>query len=533
MDVHGRNTGPFRGRPPKVGVMDIIHDAGPSMSTFAQLETQLVFKQYAAIMPQVVKVWCQRMGCDVSYATHFSQAPLLSQLPDDLDVVFVYCCTQEAHMAYALSRYYQKRGCLTVLGGPHAHSFPEDAERFFDVIVGACNEELIREILVDRPRGVELSSEPPQHFPTVEERMEDIRSALFYRGYPLLASTIPLYASVGCPYTYDFCIDYDSKYRTLDVGTLEEDLRFINANFPNVTIAFHDANFGVRFDETLSVLEKVNNRTRYGVGLTMSVLSNPERVRRLRDTGCRYVQCGIESLSGFHAKQGRQRDLSLVEAQSKAKDFFRGLAQNFEMTQANIIFGLDDDAGPELVDAYVDFIEAGDAGIINMCIPTPFAKTPMYDTLQREGRILPLPFMFYRDSYLAVRPKHYSARDYYDNLITILKASTSAKAIAGRFASTRHGGHRRHALSKTFGDLVMRAVDRFQFLPTCIAIRKALEEPDMWAFYEGRTSKLPALFRQEFEGRWKRFDGLVTADELAKPIFPEARVNVSRKLRVV
>ena len=54
----------------------------------------------------------------------------------------------------------------------------------------------------------------------------------------------------------------------------EEDLRFINANFPNVTIAFHDANFGVRFDETLSVLEKVNNRTRYGVGLTMSVLSN-------------------------------------------------------------------------------------------------------------------------------------------------------------------------------------------------------------------------------------------------------------------
>ena len=153
MDAQGRNTGPFRGRPPKVGVMDIIHDAGPSISTFAQLETQLVFKQYAAIMPQVVKVWCQRMGCDVSYATHFSQAPLLSQLPDDLDVVFVYCCTQEAHMAYALSRYYQKRGCLTVLGGPHAHSFPEDAERFFDVIVGACNEELIREILVDRPEA--------------------------------------------------------------------------------------------------------------------------------------------------------------------------------------------------------------------------------------------------------------------------------------------------------------------------------------------------------------------------------------------
>ena len=191
--------------------------------------------------------------------------------------------------------------------------------------------------------------------------MEDIRSALFYRGCPLLASTIPLYASVGCPYTCDFCIDYDSKYRTLDVGTLEEDLRFINANFPNVTIAFHDANFGVRFDETLSVLEKVNNRTRYGVGLTMSVLSNPERVRRLRDTGCRYVQCGIESLSGFHAKQGRQRDLA-YRSSIKGEGILSWPRAELRNDAANIIFGLDDDAGPELVDAYVDFIEAAMRG---------------------------------------------------------------------------------------------------------------------------------------------------------------------------
>ena len=144
------------------------------------------------------------------------------------------------------------------------------------------------------------------------------------------------------------------------------------------------------------MLEKVNNRTRYGVGLTMSVLSNPERVRRLRDTGCRYVQCGIESLSGFHAKQGRQRDLSLVEAQSKAKDFSSRPGSKLRNDAGKYFSDLMMTLDQSFVDAYVDFIEAGDAGIINMCIPTPFAKTPMYDTLQREGRILPLPFMFYR-----------------------------------------------------------------------------------------------------------------------------------------
>ena len=95
------------------------------------------------------------MGWDVSYATHFSQAPLLSQLPDDLDVVFVYCCTQEAHMAYALSRYYQKRGCLTVLGGPMPILF-RGCRAFLRRHRGCLQKLLIREILVDRPRGVEL-----------------------------------------------------------------------------------------------------------------------------------------------------------------------------------------------------------------------------------------------------------------------------------------------------------------------------------------------------------------------------------------
>lgn len=533
MEADASNRVRAKTRLPKIGIMDIIHDAGAELSPFARVETQLVFKQYAAIMPQVIKVWAQRLGCQVSYATHYSQANILTQLPDDLDILFVYCCTQEAHMAYALSRFYQKRGALTVLGGPHAHSFPEDAERFFDVIVGSCNEELLGQIIRERPRNVSVSSDPPEFFPSVEERIEDIKDALFYAGRPMLASTIPLYASVGCPYTCNFCIDYDSKYRTLDTGTLEADLRFINRYYPKVTIAFHDANFGVRFDETLNILERVGNRARYGVGLTMSVLSNVKRIERLRTTGCRYVQCGIESLAGFHGKQGRSRHLTLDEARRNAETFFSELADNFEVTQANIIFGLDDDAGPELVDAYVDFVETGHAGIINMCIPTPFAKTPMYDTLQRENRILPVPFMFYRDSYLAVRPKHYSAREYYDNLIRILRASTSLRAIRGRIASQRFGGYRRFPLSKTLGDVVMRTVDRYQFLPTCERIRSALDEPDMWAFYEGRSKRLPRFFEASFRERWTRFEGLLSADELRYPMMPVARSNERVKLRVV
>ena len=109
------------------------------------------------------------------------------------------------------------------------------------------------------------------------------------------------------------------------------------------------------------------------------------------------------------------------------------------MTQCNIIFGLEEDMGTDIVDQYVEFVESGAAGIINMCIPTPFAQTPLYDTLVREDRLLPMPFLFYRDSYLSVIPKHYDARTYYQHMITILKSSTSNRAIYNRPMPTRTG----------------------------------------------------------------------------------------------
>ena len=125
-------------------------------------------------MPQV-KVWCQRMGCDVSYATHFSQAPLLSQPPTTL-TSSLSIAAHKKRIWPTLSRYYQKRGCLRSLEAPMPILF-RGCRAFLRRHRGRMQRRTIREILVDRPRGVELSSEPPQHFPTVEERMEDIRSA--------------------------------------------------------------------------------------------------------------------------------------------------------------------------------------------------------------------------------------------------------------------------------------------------------------------------------------------------------------------
>jgi hypothetical protein len=50
----------------------------------------------------------------------------------DADVLFVGAFTRSAQTAYAISNLYRSRGAITVLVGPQARCYPEDAAQYFD-----------------------------------------------------------------------------------------------------------------------------------------------------------------------------------------------------------------------------------------------------------------------------------------------------------------------------------------------------------------------------------------------------------------
>ena len=101
----------------------------------------------ASIMPQVVATWCEKQGHDVSFVCYTGKEDLFEELPDDLDLVFIGAFTDSALLAYALSRRFQSRGAATVLGGPHARCYPEDAVR-----LGVQTGDLVR-VNLDRFRA--------------------------------------------------------------------------------------------------------------------------------------------------------------------------------------------------------------------------------------------------------------------------------------------------------------------------------------------------------------------------------------------
>ncbi len=86
-------------------------------------------------MPQIVGVWCKEEGHIVNYSIFTGSQAFKDLLFDKTDLVFIRSFTYTAQLAYALSNYFHSKGITTILGGPHARCYPDDAcQYFYDVL---------------------------------------------------------------------------------------------------------------------------------------------------------------------------------------------------------------------------------------------------------------------------------------------------------------------------------------------------------------------------------------------------------------
>ena len=267
----------------QIGIIDIV-SKGPTKALYARVMNA----NLASIMPQVIGVWCRQLGHDVTLVCYTGFENLLEELPDTLDLLFIGAFTEAAHTAYALSNLFRTRGAITVLGGPHARCYPEDAQQYFDYVLGFTDRETLLDVLQDcsqhRPVGVQVSARrQPAALPGVRERWEFIEPTL--RKTPLL-KMVPMIGSLGCPYTCSFCIDADVPYQPMDFDVLREDLRFLLKRFRRPLVAWHDPNFGVRFDDYLDMIEEAvpPGSIDFAAESSLSLLSEPH-LKRLQHNG--------------------------------------------------------------------------------------------------------------------------------------------------------------------------------------------------------------------------------------------------------
>ncbi len=494
----------------RIGVLELLTGNGGTGGVRA-IGSHFYTKQYASIMPQAIAVWCREFGHEVFYATFAGLGDPKRSLPNDLDVVFIGANTPASALAYALAKLYRRGRTLTVIGGPHARSYARDCQRFFDIVVLRCDRALVADIVggVFEPGSIVSSERTLTDLPSVEERMPEIRAAYFYGGRANPSTTVGILASVGCPYTCNFCTDWNSPYALLPLDRLAADLQYVSQHLPGVRVAFHDPNFAVKFDPVLEVLEQLppEKRNPYAMESSLSVLRGA-RLQRLKDTRCLYVAPGVESWSSYSnkaqagAKTGSEKLRIVVEQFSEIHEYVPGL-------QANFIFGIDADAGDEPVELTKQFISETPFVWPALNIPTPFGGTPFFDDCLRDGRILKtMPFALYYVPYLVMKLRNYDAITYYENLIEIGTHLSSSSMLWRRLRTTP-------SRVLQFLHIVRTRGTRNRIRDFREIVRALREDPAMLAFHEGRSGTLPVFYERKFNRMLGSYAALLSPEDLS------------------
>jgi len=397
----------------------------------------------ASIMPQAISAWCEEEGHDVTYVCYTGTEALDRILPARSDVIFIGAFTEAAQLSYAISSFYRARGTVTVLGGPHARCYPEDAAFYFDYVLGLTDKETVRDVLQDcaphRPLGVRLgASRQPAQLPGVRARWKFIEAAL---AKAPTFKMVPMLASLGCPYTCSFCIDSSIDFHAFEFDQLKDDLRFLRTKMRRPLVGWHDPNFGVRFDETLGAIEEAvpPGSMDFAAESSLSLLSEP-RLERLRKNGFGALLPGVES---WFSLGNKSRAASLTGA-----DKMRQVAAHVNMilryvpyVQTNFVFGLDCDEGTGPFELTKQFVDLVPGAFPAYSLLTAFGRAaPLNLEFQRDGRVLPFPHHFLNNTLaMNVRPLNYQWPEFYDNMIDLTRHSFSARAVTRRFAGNRKG----------------------------------------------------------------------------------------------
>lgn len=510
----------------RVGILDIL--ALPSRHLADTGYHLLITKQFASITPQAIAVWCRRLGHRTFYAAYHGVGDAHRMLPADLDIVFIASYTQASPIASALGRFYRRSGVRAVIGGPHAKAFPSDCLRFFDLVVQDCDEQLIGEVLAGHfdPGTVIRSAAPFEDVPTVEERMPEIRaSALYWGSRSLALSSVPMLASLGCPYQCDFCIDWNNPYRPLPYDRLASDLRYMAEHLPGTPALFHDPNFGVKFDEVFAVLESLPRKQRppYMMESSLTVLRG-ERIRRLKETNCAFVAPGVESWTDYSNKAGVGHKGG-AEKVKRVVEQFRELDEHVPYLQANFIFGLDSDVGETPVELTKLFMDQTPAVWPAINIPVPFGGTPLHDELLASGRILEeMPFAFYYAPYLVTTLKHYDPVTYYEKLIELFSHAASTSMLMRRLRSTRRPLVKLVHLART-------ASARTSLKSYRRILRMLRSDARFRAFHEGRSTALPEYYHREYEYMLGRYAELLSRSDRV-PNLARGAASANRRTRI-
>jgi radical SAM superfamily enzyme YgiQ (UPF0313 family) len=312
----------------------------------------------------------------------------MGKVPGPFDLVAISSLAAQVNEAYELADRYRAQGGCVIMGGLHVSAVPEEALRHADAIVIGEAEPVWAKLLADWEAGnlqrvyqnragqFDLADSPMPRF--------DLLNPAHY-------NRITVQTQRGCPFKCEFCaasIRIAPQYRAKPTDRVVTEIHEIKRIWPHPFIELADDNtFANRARSKSLVTALAAENIHWFTETDISVAEDPELLRLLRESGCSQILIGLESpvVAGMNGLE--QKANWKARQVERYRAAIRQIQDNGVTVNGCFILGLDG-SGPETFEAIWDFIQEVELFEVQLTVLTPFAGTPLYQRLEREGRLL-------------------------------------------------------------------------------------------------------------------------------------------------
>src|SRR5687767_132365 len=319
-------------------------------------------------------------GVDVRF---YDDRMELIPFDEPTDLVAISVETYTAKRAYQIASEYRRRGVRVVMGGFHATLCPDEVADYADAVVIGEAERTWPEVIDDARHGTLRKVYRADARPSLRGLKPD-RS--IFRGKRYLPIGL-VEAGRGCHFKCEFCAVtkvFDATQTRRPTDEIIEEIVRVRREFGRKLFFFVDDNITSNLDEAKAFFRAlIPLKIRWVSQSSINAAHDEEFLELLARSGCMGVLIGFESV-----------DEANLAAMNKRFNTMRG---GFEAALANLrrhgirvygtfIFGYDGDT-PQTFRRTVDFAKRHGLYIAAFNHLTPFPATPLYERLERQGRL--------------------------------------------------------------------------------------------------------------------------------------------------